>query len=155
MSDKKNKCDVFILGASGMLGNSLLRYFANINKYKVIGTIRGSDTPTKLSSYDKFILKNLDVNDEDHLKEKIHEYCPKVLINCIGLVKQVDASTDPIKAIQINSLLPHKLLSICKSIDSKLIHISTDCVFNGKIGMYSEFDEPNATDVYGRTKLLG
>tara|TARA_B100000963_G_scaffold361892_1_gene400599 strand:- start:1987 stop:2859 length:873 start_codon:yes stop_codon:yes gene_type:complete len=155
MSNKKSKCDVFILGASGMLGNSLLRYFKKINKYEVIGTIRGSNAPNRLKSYDEFILKNIDVHEEDYLEEKIREYCPKVLINCIGLVKQIDASTDPIKAIQINSLLPHKLLSICKSTDSKLIHISTDCVFNGKTGMYSEFDEPNATDLYGRTKLLG
>ncbi len=156
MKNKKIECDIFILGASGMLGNTLLRYIKLINKYNVVGSIRGSKTPEQLKVYDQFIVKKLDVEDYNLLKEKIHEYCPKLIINCVGLVKQVDSSTDPVKAIQINSLLPHRLSSICRSLNSKLIHISTDCVFNGKKnGMYSESDEPDATDLYGRTKLLG
>ena len=97
----------------------------------------------------------MNIEDENNLREVMQRYCPKIIINCIGLVKQIDSSTDPIKAIQINSLLPHRLTSICESVDAKLIHISTDCVFNGKKGMYNESDDPNATDLYGRTKLLG
>tara|TARA_B100002019_G_scaffold259207_1_gene244435 strand:- start:17984 stop:18853 length:870 start_codon:yes stop_codon:yes gene_type:complete len=153
--NKKKECDVFILGASGMLGNSILRYFKSKNKLNVIGSIRSSKTPQKLNFYDEYIVKNLNIEDENNLREVMQRYCPKIIINCIGLVKQIDSSTDPIKAIQINSLLPHRLTSICESVDAKLIHISTDCVFNGKKGMYNESDDPNATDLYGRTKLLG
>ena len=153
--NKKKECDVFILGASGMLGNSILRYFKSKNKLNVIGSIRSSKTPQKLNFYDEYIVKNLNIEDENNLREVMQRYCPKIIINCIGLVKQIDSSTDPIKAIQINSLLPHRLTSICESVDAKLIHISTDCVFNGEKGMYKESDDPNATDLYGRTKLLG
>lgn len=155
MNNQKNECDIFILGTNGMLGNTLLRYFKRNNKYNVIGSIRGSETPKKLNSFDKFIVKEIDVEDKCLLEKTLRQYCPKVIINCVGLVKQVDTSTDPIKAIEINSLLPHRLSSICRSIESKLIHISTDCVFNGDKGMYSESDEPNATDLYGKTKHLG
>ena len=155
MNSLEKECDIFILGVSGMLGNSLLRYFKKINKYKVIGSIRGSKTPEKLNSCDEFIIKKLDVSDERLLKKTIYKYQPKIVINCIGLVKQVDSSTDPIQAIQINSLLPHRLLSICESINSKLVHISTDCVFSGVEGNYKEGDTANATDVYGLSKRLG
>ena len=132
-----------------------LRYFRNKNKYNAMGSIRGSEIPEKLNCFDEFIVKKINVEDKCHLEKTLQQYCPKVIINCVGLVKQVDSSADPIKAIEINSLLPHRLSSICKSIDSKLIHISTDCVFSGDKGMYTEFDHADASDLYGKTKLLG
>ena len=150
-----NKCDIFILGSSGMLGNTLLRYFESLNQYKVIGSIRGTNPPAELNIFRKLLCNNLDVEDEENLFNVLSKYQPKIVINCIGVVKQLSFSKDPIKSIIINSLLPHKLSEICKSIDSRLIQISTDCVFSGKKGMYSEFDNSDAQDLYGKTKFLG
>lgn len=153
MSSKK--CDIFILGSTGMLGNTLLRYFDSLNQYKVMGSIRGTNPPAELNVSRKLLLNNLDVENEKDLSNILVEYQPKIVINCIGVVKQLSFSKDPIKSIYINSLLPHKLSEICKSIDSRLIQISTDCVFNGKRGMYSELDDSDAQDLYGKTKFLG
>ncbi len=138
-----------------MLGNTLLRYFESLNQYKVIGSIRGINPPAELNISRKLLCNNLDVEDEENLFNVLSKYQPKIVINCIGVVKQLSFSKDPIKSIIINSLLPHKLSEICKSIDSRLIQISTDCVFSGKKGMYSEFDNSDAQDLYGKTKFLG
>ena len=80
---------------------------------------------------------------------------PKVVINCIGIVKQDTAAKDPIASIDVNSLLPHKLAKLCQESDARLIHFSTDCVFSGNKGNYAESDLPDASDLYGRSKLLG
>ena len=80
---------------------------------------------------------------------------PDVVINCVGLVKQFTGAEDPLAAIPVNALLPHRLLAICKVARARLIHISTDCVFDGARGMYRESDFADATDLYGRSKYLG
>jgi dTDP-4-dehydrorhamnose reductase len=80
---------------------------------------------------------------------------PDVVINCIGIVKQDAAAKDPYASISVNALFPHRLAQACRASAARLIHISTDCVFNGDKGNYSETDIPDANDLYGRTKLLG
>jgi dTDP-4-dehydrorhamnose reductase len=80
---------------------------------------------------------------------------PDAVINCIGVVKQLAAAHDPIAAITMNSLLPHVLAGACAGVGARMIQISTDCVFAGTRGNYSETDVPDATDLYGRSKLLG
>ena len=78
-----------------------------------------------------------------------------IIINCIGVVKQLKEANDPELSIFTNSLFPHQLHNVCREINSKLIHISTDCVFSGRRGLYSENDEPDSSDLYGLSKLLG
>jgi dTDP-4-dehydrorhamnose reductase len=80
---------------------------------------------------------------------------PELVINCVGLVKQRSAANDPLLAIEVNSLLPHRLANLCLAAGSRLIHVSTDCVFSGRDGAYTESSTPDAEDLYGRTKLLG
>jgi dTDP-4-dehydrorhamnose reductase len=80
---------------------------------------------------------------------------PGVVVNCIGLVKQLAAADDPLQALPINSLLPHRLAWLCSLIGARLVHISTDCVFNGRKGGYRETDPSDAEDLYGRSKFLG
>jgi dTDP-4-dehydrorhamnose reductase len=80
---------------------------------------------------------------------------PAVVINCIGLVKQLSQADDPLEALPINALLPHRLARLCDVAEARLVHISTDCVFSGKRGQYQESDLPDAGDLYGRSKLLG
>lgn len=78
-----------------------------------------------------------------------------VVINCIGLIKQHDVAKQHVEAIEINALLPHKIAQLCDRVGARLIHFSTDCVFDGKAGNYLETDLPTATDLYGKSKCLG
>jgi dTDP-4-dehydrorhamnose reductase len=78
-----------------------------------------------------------------------------VVINCIGLVKQLAEADDPLLALPINAMLPHRLARLCDVASARLVHVSTDCVFSGARGNYIEGDSPDAQDLYGRSKLLG
>jgi len=80
---------------------------------------------------------------------------PDVVINAVGLVKQLAAGCDPLRTLPINTLFPHRLARLCSLVGARLVHISTDCVFSGVKGMYTEADTPDASDLYGRSKLLG
>lgn len=80
---------------------------------------------------------------------------PEVVINCVGVVKQLKEALDPVISITINSLLPHRLAALCASEGARLIHVSTDCVFSGEKGSYVEEDPSDAHDLYGRSKFLG
>src|SRR5258708_2338626 len=82
------------------------------------------------------------------------EHKPRVVVNCVGIIKQRADSKKPVPSIYINSLLPHLLSETCERTGTKLIHVSTDCVFSGKEGNYREDDLPDAEDLYGRTKSL-
>ena len=84
-----------------------------------------------------------------------HAVQPDIIINCIGVIKQIPSAMDPLKAITLNALFPHRLSIVSQTVGARLIHISTDCVFNGKKGMYTENDQSDAIDLYGRTKFLG
>ena len=148
-------CDVLILGATGMLGSAVLRYFCFRETHKVFGTMRGIRAPSDLKDVESHIIGGVDVEDVDTVIGLFAEYRPKTVINCVGLVKQLAGSNDPLKCMPINSLLPHRLAHLCNTINAKFIHISTDCVFNGLKGMYSESDWSDARDLYGRSKLLG
>jgi len=147
---------ILILGVTGMLGNSMFRFLSNDKKFDVYATARSSSARSYFSKdlSDKLIT-NVDVENHDSLVEVFNKINPDVVINCIGLVKQLADANDPLKALPINSLLPHRLANLCKLSDSRLIHISTDCVFSGKKGNYKESDFPDCYDLYGRSKFLG
>lgn len=150
------KQKILVLGASGMLGNAVFRYFATRTPHDVIGIVRSSGStrllPTELRDR---IAAGGDVDDTDALVRMFDRHQPTVVVNCVGLVKQLDTAKDPLAAIPINAVLPHRLARLCSLVGARLIHLSTDCVFSGDKGMYVEDDLPDARDVYGRTKLLG
>jgi dTDP-4-dehydrorhamnose reductase len=101
------------------------------------------------------ILVGIDVENQDTLTRLFAELRPAIVVNCIGLVKQVDNSDDPLLALAVNSMLPHRLARLCKLVDARLVHISTDCVFKGAKGDYRESDPSDAEDLYGKSKFLG
>jgi dTDP-4-dehydrorhamnose reductase len=101
------------------------------------------------------LISGVDVENIDSLMRVIGDTKPDVVINCIGLVKQLAEAEDPLAAIPINSLLPHRIARLCAVADARLVHMSTDCVFSGSKGMYSESDQSDAKDLYGRSKFLG
>ena len=147
---------VLVLGASGMLGNALLRFFAGSNGYSVAGTVR-SEAVLRYLPHDlcRHVVTGVDVEDSAGLENVFTAVRPDVVVNCVGVVKQLADSEDPLVAIPINSLLPHRLARLCQSAGARLIQISTDCVFRGAKGMYREEDSADAQDLYGRSKLLG
>lgn len=96
----------------------------------------------------------IDLSDFNALQTLIEEYKPAFIVNCAGVLNQ-DVDNDLYNAVLLNSLLPHFLAKITAHSKSKVIHISTDCVFSGENGPYSIEDVPNALDYYGKTKFLG
>lgn len=150
------KHTILVLGASGMLGNAMLRYFASQTGHDVVGVVRSARSAQFLpASVRDHVIEGGDVEDFDALARVFDRRRPTIVINCVGLVKQLGDAKDPLAAIPINAVLPHRLARLCSLAGARLIHLSTDCVFSGAKGMYVEDDLPDATDVYGRTKLLG
>jgi dTDP-4-dehydrorhamnose reductase len=96
----------------------------------------------------------LDVQDEAAWRRMIKEIRPDTVINAVGILNR-RAEERPAEAIYINSLLPHKLAETGDVLGFRVIHISTDCVFSGKRGGYTETDLPDGTTMYARTKILG
>lgn len=148
---------VLVLGASGMLGHAVFAAMASRPHLECFGTVREraewSDyyTAGQLSR----LVGGVRAEEPESLKRIIGKIRPDTVINCIGLIKQLDESNNPVKAITVNALLPHLLSEYCGELGARLVQISTDCVFSGKHGNYAETDPADAVDLYGRTKLLG
>jgi dTDP-4-dehydrorhamnose reductase len=138
-----------------MLGNAMLRVMSEQTGWVVFGTLRSENTGLRLLAPRAHLLQGISIEQDDGLMNAFRQSCPEMVVNCVGLVKQVVEGGDPLEAIPVNSLFPHRLARMCKLANARLIHISTDCVFSGNKGNYSEADVPDATDIYGRSKLLG
>ncbi len=145
-----------MLGATGMLGNAMMRVLSKKAGLQVIGTAR-SESAKRLFSSDivERLIFNVDVEQTDSLIKAFTHIRPDVVINCVGLVKQLAEVEDPLQAIPINALLPHRLACLCELASARLVQISTDCVFAGDKGDYRETDPSDATDLYGKSKYLG
>ncbi|ASC55892.1 dTDP-4-dehydrorhamnose reductase family protein [Vibrio vulnificus] len=146
---------VLVIGATGMLGYSIFANLSELSNLDVYGTVRSVNSLERFFPSSDKLIPNVDVKDFETLERAISAVKPNVVINCIGLIKQHDVSKQHVDAIEINALLPHKIAQLCDSIQARLVHFSTDCVFDGKTGNYSESDLPTATDLYGKSKCLG
>ncbi|EOA3786128.1 SDR family oxidoreductase [Vibrio vulnificus] len=146
---------VLVIGATGMLGYSIFANLSELSNLDVYGTVRAVNSLERFFPSSDKLIPNVDVKDFETLERAISAVKPNVVINCIGLIKQHDVSKQHVDAIEINALLPHKIAQLCDSIQARLVHFSTDCVFDGKTGNYSESDLPTATDLYGKSKCLG
>lgn len=151
---KVNK--VLVLGASGMLGSAVFRAFCDRPDYEVVATVRSSSSLQYFTSAQQTsIISNIDVLEADALVSLFARVQPDVVVNCVGLVKQLSSAKDPLATLPLNSLLPHRLARLAALSRARLIHISTDCVFAGTKGRYTEESQPDATDLYGVSKHLG
>ena len=147
---------ILILGISGMLGHTLFQYFLQNSAFITYGTLRNNQSiPSKNALIESSIYPNIDANSLDKIENLITTLKPNIVINCIGIIKQLPTAKDSIPSITINTLFPHQIAQLCQKYNAKLIHISTDCVFSGLKGNYTEQDNPDPVDLYGRTKLLG
>ncbi len=138
-----------------MLGHKLVQILKA--RCDVWATIRGN-----FHNYEKYkiferqrTISGLDVSDIKVLESEVEKIKPNVIINAVGIIKQINDSRDVIKTLNVNSIFPHKLADIAEKYDSRLICISTDCVFNGEKGNYTEEEPPDAYDLYGKSKNLG
>lgn len=136
---------VAVLGVLGMAGHIIAEYLDSFDDYEVLGVARANG---------RFVTDQLDVLDFEGVERFLNEARPDVVINCIGTLIQ-QSKNDISTAILINSYLPHFLSEQANKVDAKLIHISTDCVFSGKKGAYSENAFKDGDDNYARTKALG
>lgn len=139
-----------------MLGNAMLRVMAEPDTHEVWGTTRSASVKRYFTpALAERIIAGVDVEHFDALVTLFAKLRPELVINCIGLVKQLAEADDPLLALPINSLLPHRLAKLCDLGGARLVHMSTDCVFAGNKGNYRETDSADAEDLYGRSKLLG
>jgi dTDP-4-dehydrorhamnose reductase len=140
-----------------MLGHVLFSQLAVTASLEVFATVRDRGAAARWFSPELLsrCLNQVDVFNFDSLIRALAETRPQVVINCIGVVKQSVLAKDPFTSIYVNSLLPHRLALACKAIGARLIHISTDCIFDGARGHYREDDPASAVDLYGRSKALG
>ena len=149
---------ILILGITGMLGHAV---WLNLrDKYKTFGSVRGDlkELCAKCSLFDKNhkkIIDGIDVLHDSDLERALDIAKPDVIVNCVGVIKQLKEAKFPIPSISLNALFPHRLAKICAERNIRIIHISTDCVFSGNKGKYVESDISDAYDLYGRTKFLG
>ena len=146
---------LLILGASGMLGHKLCQVYRD--RFDVWCTVRSNaHAVAQYGLYDpQRVVGGVDAFNLDSVVRAMATVRPDAVINCIGIIKQLATAKDPIVSLTVNALFPHRLANLCQAAGSRLIHISTDCVFSGSKGMYTEQDVSDAEDLYGRTKFLG
>lgn len=146
---------VLVLGAGGMLGHKVCQAFAGHERF---GLVR-----RPAADYDRYrpvfagveLVGGIDVLDGEALAATLRRLAPEAIVNCVGLVKQHEAAEDPCLAVSLNALLPHRLARLAAGLSARLVHVSTDCVFDGSRGGYRESDRSDAADLYGRSKALG
>jgi dTDP-4-dehydrorhamnose reductase len=147
---------VLIIGANGMLGHTLFRLLGS--RFVTFATVRRQEE--RWHSHPLFagsdgLIGGVEATSPETTAAAVEGVQPDVVVNCVGIVKQRDAAADAVQSIRVNSLFPHLLARLCAELGCRLIHVSTDCVFSGRRGRYSEDDVPDPVDLYGRTKLLG
>ena len=149
---------VLVLGGDGMLGHKVFQVLSP--RYEMYATFvapRGAwrEFPMYESAPGERLLGGVDALQQDGLVRALARVRPDVVVNCVGIIKQLEEANDPILTLRLNAILPHQLADLCEAAGARLIHMSTDCVFSGRKGFYTEDDLTDAEDLYGRSKALG
>ena len=138
-----------------MLGHKLVQMWSS--RFDVWTTLRGN-----FSGFERFrifdkskTIASVQVDNFDSVVNAFAESRPDAVVNCIGVIKQLKTAKDPIPTLTTNAIFPHRLAKLCKTAGARLITLSTDCVFSGRTGNYTEQDVPDAEDLYGRSKNMG
>ena len=145
---------VLVLGATGMLGHKLGQVLSQT--FDTHLAVRRDDASGLAAILDtERVLTGVSAEDMGSVANAVAEVGPDVVVNCVGIVKQASAASEAVPCITVNALFPHRLADLCTERGARLVHISTDCVFSGRAGGYTEDDIPDPVDLYGRSKLLG
>ena len=147
---------IFILGAGGMIGHKM---YQEISKHHAETYACFRKPFDHYKAFDIFnpkkVIDNIDVLPFENLEKALNEIKPDVILNCVGITLSKAEIKDLNYCLELNSFLPQRLKCWAAQNGAKLIHFSTDCVFDGTQGSYVENSYPSATDIYGRTKYLG
>ena len=136
---------ILILGGTGLLGSAVTKHFLSKSGFDVTTTCRD---------------KSVSIDENAILFDALADSVEKLpadndyVLNCIGVIKPF-MKQNPAAAIKLNALLPWQLAEWCNKNDMRLIHITSDCAFSGRKGKYTEDDEHDALDAYGKSKSLG
>ena len=146
---------LLILGGSGMLGHQLWRGLHAQHDTWV--TLRRPVADFAVHNlFDKAKAIQLDdITDDTALERALGQAKPEAVINCVGLIKQRDEASDEALTLRVNAEFPHRLAKRCGEAGARLIHFSTDCIFAGTKGNYTESDPSDAADLYGQSKHQG
>ena len=143
---------IIILGASGLVGSGIRKVLERDKKKKIICTFFSNKLFKKLAIKYSYIFNVLKDNS---IFEFISNERPDLIINCLGITKHLSKLYSEEEQIEVNGNFPKKLSILSSKINSRFIQISTDCVFIGKKGLYSEIDKPDDQDIYGKSKIIG
>jgi len=147
---------VIVIGGGGLIGHKLWQLLPKTIDDVFTTTRKAKSELQQFHLFDSNkVIDQVDVHDFQHLEGILHAVNPDVVINCVGITKRKEQINDPYKAIYVNALYPHLLASWVQKNQKRMIHFSTDCVFNGSIGNYNEDSLTSAEDMYGRTKAMG
>ncbi len=147
---------VMILGASGMIGSTMLKVLSESGDLTVWGTLRSAQDRRFFPQSDAMqFINGIDATHTDSMLKAFATIRPDVVVNCAGLTKHHPESDDLLQNLELNATLPHRLARICEVAGARLVHVSTDCVFQGSRGGYIESDVPDAQDSYGKSKSMG
>jgi dTDP-4-dehydrorhamnose reductase len=149
---------VLVLGGEGMLGHKVFEVLSR--RFDTVATFLEPDGswrefPQYAGLSGSRLLGGVDALRFETVAAAFEQARPDAVVNCVGIIKQLKEASDPILTITLNSLLPHRLANLCVGRGARLVHMSTDCVFSGREGAYTEDDLPDPEDLYGRSKLLG
>jgi dTDP-4-dehydrorhamnose reductase len=149
---------IVILGGAGMLGHKVFQTLRE-GFPGTVATTRKSVAQPPLNRVSLLqgpdVVSGIDAGDFESLRARLREWQPDVVVNCVGVIKQRDSAKHAVTSLTINSLLPHRLAEAASEWGGRIIHFSTDCVFSGRKGMYTEEDPSDADDLYGKSKYLG
>ncbi|NLU78816.1 SDR family oxidoreductase [Micromonospora sp. HNM0581] len=144
---------LLVLGATGMLGHTLMQELLDSPDIEVRGAARGTvGLPPAVAER---VTSGVDILAEGRIGRLLDDVRPDVVVNCVGVIKQRPEVQNAVHTVTVNALFPHQLAQECTRRDARLVHVSTDCVFSGDRGGYVETDVPDPPDLYGRSKLLG
>jgi dTDP-4-dehydrorhamnose reductase len=144
---------ILVLGGNGMLGHRATAVLSA--RHDVTATVRKPDPAAEAFAPTARFVSGVSAEDLASVAAVISETRPDAVLDCIGIVKQRAEAHDAIASVQVNSLFPHQAAKLATDAGARFVHVSTDCVFTGACGGYTEGDVPDAFDLYGRSKLLG
>jgi dTDP-4-dehydrorhamnose reductase len=147
---------ILIIGGNGLLGQTLFFYLYKHTEYHIFATIREPEKIDKINSTTirKKYFCNINLYNNKDIEKVLVDVKPDILINCSGVL-DIANNHEILSAIKINTNLPHLLCALAHKYNFRLIHISTDGVFDGSKGNYSEQDKVKISDIYGMSKYLG
>jgi dTDP-4-dehydrorhamnose reductase len=146
---------VLVIGGDGMLGHQLFLGLGRSHDVRVTLRRPLSEYAPLTMFTDDNAYSGIDVRCPGSLADVLAHFRPAVICNAAGIVKQRPAAGDAVTSIEVNALFPHRLAVVAAEVGARVLQISTDCVFSGTRGGYTEDDLPDPVDLYGRTKLLG